>query len=561
MSRYPKYIQTALALCAIFCLALCIRLVFLSKLPANFHEDEVLVGYVGRFILHNGVDLYGNSWPLWYFDKFGDFYIIGPFYLSGLSTFLFGINEFAVRFPTALIGSLGTIALYGLVQELFNNKKVALLSALFLALLPWHIVLSRSSSEGVMGATFCLTATYLVLRAIRQHAYHFLLTGLVCYLLSYWIYHPYRIYTPVFLVLIFTFFNRMIQSFRFKVVFVSAIIFFSCLTIWIMTTPWGKGRLQQTSILSDGSGVTLRNIELIHDTGSNSPILARALHNKVTGFGREFVRQYFGYLSPLYLFVDGWGEKFMVREQGMFYFSYLIFLIGCVAFVSGDIHSRSIQNGFKYFIVILAFSLVPPSMTYIGSPNMNRSMMFGVLLIPLIAYGAMLIWSTHKRMFLVLLFTLCVESVYFGLNYALHFDSANSIPRRDATKPLILAIQKYKNKQVYLPREGTKAIYYLFFNQNFDKYLAGKFKFDAQIPQVDNVHFLPESNCLNTGKQIKDAGIHQGDIIVFNETCRKRPEDDVNIRHLETIKQVNELLGYEMYEYLGPEKNKDVNLR
>ena len=53
-----------LLLGGVFLFACIIRLLYLGSFPTNFHEDEVLVGYVGRFILQNGVDIYGNPWPL-----------------------------------------------------------------------------------------------------------------------------------------------------------------------------------------------------------------------------------------------------------------------------------------------------------------------------------------------------------------------------------------------------------------------------------------------------------------------------------------------------------------
>ena len=105
-----------------------------------------MTGYVGRFILKNGKDVYGNPWPLWYFDKFGDFYIVLPIYLKGLSTFLFGVNEFAIRFPSAFLGALSVIPIF-LFPIGYLKTKIGYLSALTMAIMPWHIILSRASSE------------------------------------------------------------------------------------------------------------------------------------------------------------------------------------------------------------------------------------------------------------------------------------------------------------------------------------------------------------------------------------------------------------------------------
>ena len=540
-----------LILIGILFLALFIRIFRLGSFPTNFHEDEVLVGYVGRFILQNGIDLYGNHWPLWFFDKFGDYYIIGPFYLSGLSTFIFGINEFAVRFPTAFLGALGTLPMYGFVYELFKSKKVALLSSFFFALLPWHIVLSRSSSEGVLGATFCLTGLYFVLRGIEQRSYKWLIIGLTSYLFSYWIYHPYRLYSPAFLFITLLFFWYQIKQVKMKLFMITSLILFSVLTIWIISTPWGKGRLQQTSIFGGISGVSIRNQILIYDTGNNSPMLARLLHNKPIGYGREFLRQYFSYLSPKYLFLDSWGEKFIVPEQGMVYISYLVFLLIFVWYLGHDVVNKQVKHSLLYYLFLVAVSLVPPAMTYIGSPNVNRSMMFGVLLIPAVAYGATMLASKHKLIFYLVVTLLISECVYFALSYKLHFNSANSITRQDAVKPLINYIAKYKDRKVYLPQDSTMAIYYLFYNHIFDSRLIGQFKTEVRIPQIGNVLFIPESNCMKTQEEVEKSSVSKGDIVAFKYTCGARPTEDLSFSPITFIKQTGELLGYRIYEYNG----------
>lgn len=538
-------------LVAILLLAVFIRLVYLGSLPLGFHEDEVLVGYVGRFILEHGFDLYRNPWPMWYFDKFGDFYIIGPFYLSGLSTYIFGITEFAVRFPAAILGGLSVLPLYGFVQQLFRNKKMALLSALFLAISPWHIVFSRSSSEGILGSAICLCAIYFMIRSIRHHSYISLGVGLSCFLLTYWVYHPFRVYTPAFLLFTLYFFFRSIQTYRFRVMMIISIVLFALMTLWIMSTPWGKGRLQQTSIFGDGSGVSIRIQELIYDAGNNNIMTARVLHNKVVGYGREFVRQYTRYISPTYLFVDGWGEKFYMREQGMFYFTHLLYLIGFVWYLSSAIRSASQRDAHIYFLCLLIFSLIPPSMTFINSPNMNRAAMFGVLMIPIFAQGAVMLLDHHRRISILLFVFLAFEFVYFCFSYRLHFDSANATYRSDAMKPLIQNIERYSDRRVFLPDDTTRAIYYLFYTKNFDAELAGKFKFEAKIPQINNLYFVPESNCMDEPDKISEAGTKIGDIVVLKYTCPMSKVEKTGLRHIDLIKQVSPIMGYNVYEYVG----------
>lgn len=77
-----------IVLISIIVLATAARLIFLDTLPKSPHADEVMNAYVGRYILQNGFDLYGNPWPLIYFDNFGDYPNIMPMYLSGIFTIL-----------------------------------------------------------------------------------------------------------------------------------------------------------------------------------------------------------------------------------------------------------------------------------------------------------------------------------------------------------------------------------------------------------------------------------------------------------------------------------------
>jgi len=103
-----------------------LRFYHLGTLPLSLHNDEVMNGYVGRFTLQNRVDLYGNRLPWRYFDNFGDYPNIIPMYLSGLATYILGVNALAIRFPVALAGTLSIVLIYLIAQELFQKTKIPL---------------------------------------------------------------------------------------------------------------------------------------------------------------------------------------------------------------------------------------------------------------------------------------------------------------------------------------------------------------------------------------------------------------------------------------------------
>jgi 4-amino-4-deoxy-L-arabinose transferase-like glycosyltransferase len=142
----------------------------LGSYPAGFHIDEVKMGWNALSILKTGEDDWGKAFPM-YYNSFGDFRPTGYFYTIIPSLILFGQNEFAVRFPSALFGALTVFAIYFLCKELFegkNGERIGLFAAGLLAVSVWDVSLSRASSEGIVGMFFSLLGLLLFIRLIKQ---------------------------------------------------------------------------------------------------------------------------------------------------------------------------------------------------------------------------------------------------------------------------------------------------------------------------------------------------------------------------------------------------------
>jgi 4-amino-4-deoxy-L-arabinose transferase-like glycosyltransferase len=65
-------------------------------------------------------------------------------YLEALSARVFGYNEWSLRIPNALIGTLNIILVYLLAQTLLRDKKIAIITAFFFAISPWAVAMSRT---------------------------------------------------------------------------------------------------------------------------------------------------------------------------------------------------------------------------------------------------------------------------------------------------------------------------------------------------------------------------------------------------------------------------------
>ena len=137
MRPYRYFIGFSLVLL----LACIIRLAYFPSIPAGFNQDEAALGYDSYSLLHYGVDRNGYAFPV-YPVSWGAGQ--GPFYLYFCIPFiaLFGNTVFAFRIGNALLGIVAVICFYIMLKQSMA-KRYALFGMLLLAIVPWHVFLSR----------------------------------------------------------------------------------------------------------------------------------------------------------------------------------------------------------------------------------------------------------------------------------------------------------------------------------------------------------------------------------------------------------------------------------
>ena len=168
-----------------------LRFLGLGSNPPGLYWDEVSLGYNAYSILKTGSDEHNRFLPIDTFKAFGDYKPPGYIYATVPSIALFGLNNFAVRFPSALAGTLLVLTTYFLVIELFDNRKTASLASLLVAISPWSIQLSRVAFESNLAVLFNTLAILFFLRS-RRHPWSLLLaTG--CWLLAFYTFNANRV--------------------------------------------------------------------------------------------------------------------------------------------------------------------------------------------------------------------------------------------------------------------------------------------------------------------------------------------------------------------------------
>ncbi len=519
MSTY----RPALLLLSVFVLACVLRMYHLGTLPYGLHEDEMMNGYVGRFILLNGKDLYGNRWPVLYFNNFGDYPPVIPMYLSGLGTFLFGVTPFAVRFPIAFFGSLAVFPMYFVAKRIFSKERYALAAAFFLAISPWHIMLSRATAENVTATCFLLGALFFLLRFNSTRRLLDLAFAIMITLAKYFLYASFRVTTPLaFFAAIF-----LSKDKKWRILMLSLTIIFSLSTLAIGRTEWGRGRFKQTSIFYFNNAINNRIANMEIEEGSGHILTTRVFHNKLVVVSREFIRQYFSYFSPNFLFTDGGlPHRYIMEDQGLLYISFLG-MIGVAILVavlhhgfrSHDIFTKEGRKLFGYLLFVLAVSPIPSALTLDDTPNVHRAAMVGVMLIFPITYAfaccEYIKWKKYGIQ-LLLLMTLTVEVVYFWHQFSVHTTAVQSMYRGDDRTTLAKYLVEHHNEydHVYLPHDA-KPLFYLFESNNFDSALAGQFGPNISLDHVDNLNFTA-SNCASDTAGI---ALTKDSLLVNRENC------------------------------------------
>lgn len=323
-------------------LAFTLRIVFLSSYPCGFTADEASQGYTAYSILKTGKDEWGDKFPI-FPRSFGDFKPPLYTYLSIPSITAFGLNEFAVRLPSAVFGSLAVLVTFFLVNTLFSSYVFALLSSFLLAVSPWHISLSRGAFEANL-TTFLLPLGFLLFLKAFKNPKYFLFSFFV-FGLNIFSYHTPRFLTPLFLFFLIYWkreeFSSILKLGQKKIVVSAFFIFIFILSVnFLGLINGGATRISDIGVFSGG-------IQMF----------------------TLFVNNFLSYFSLEFLFTRGAGEATygMLPGTGLLYLVEIIFL--GAAFIS---LSKKWDNRFLPLLFWFLISPVPAALASGVGYHANR---------------------------------------------------------------------------------------------------------------------------------------------------------------------------------------------
>lgn len=424
-------------------LAALLRLVNLDQYPSGLNADEAAIGYNAWSLLHTGRDEHNTKWPM-VFRSFDDYKPAVYFYLVLPFVKVLGLNVWAVRLPSALLGIASVYLVYLIVNQLIVKKLIIpgmsrnpyknlpLLSAFLLATSPWHLQFSRGGWEVNTSTFFILLGVYGFFRVLgnRIHRgeskYFFLFVFSL--VLSLYTYHSSRLISPLLaLVLISTYrkdlfchsghvtesiwgkYKHMIISFSLGILL--------CLPLaGQMLSKAGQSRFSGVSVFSD-EGPVWEALELRRQHQQEN-LYTRYLHSRYVTYSLRFTKNYLSHFSPRFLFLTGDEiARSKVPEVGQ------SLLILFPFFFLGVFQLLKLNTRWKKFI--LAWFLISPiaaSLTF-QAPHALRSQNMVIPLSIITALGVAVFFEFIKKYKLPYrLFIFCVFGFlsFFSVAQYLH---------------------------------------------------------------------------------------------------------------------------------------------
>ena len=430
---------TMYRLISILIIAAILRLTLLGSYPPYLNVDEVSIGYNAYSLLLSGRDQHQKVLPI-VFKSLGDFKSPAYLYLTVPGVAIFGLNEFAVRFPSAIFGVLAVLLTYLITYKITHRKDLALLACLVLAISPWHIRFTRGGYEASVALTLLLGAFYSLLNFRRPTV------GIILLVLSMYTYHTPKLLAPLLGLGMWAIYKKSLP----KTAILAAIL------VLPLLFAGGQSRIGQTLVTGD---VEINNA-IAHSLG-------RVDLSRAWLVAWSVVNRYLQYFDPTFLFFRGLNLTLnQIVDMGVAYLVELpLFIIGLFVVI----RRRLFPKALWWWIII---SPLPASFT-LNDYHPIRSLTLVLPLVIIIAVGLQSVWPRFK--YLILLAYLA-NFIFVADYYVLHttmqksdysFDPSAQIARialanRDKYSTIVIDPDFGKDGPVI---KGAPDVYLLFYGR------------------------------------------------------------------------------------------------
>lgn len=269
---------------AIALLAAVLRFYQLGQVPHGLTWDEAAIGYNGFAIWKIHRDEWLQFMPI-SFRSFGDYKAPLMIYVTGLFTYVLGMEPWVIRLPAATSGVIGVLGMIWLTWEILEyfgksqlsrNRKIwwSLVAGLLLATTPWHIHLTRFAMETGLTSALIVLGSAAWFRSLRltsetlplfkAQRFSFLNKLLLqpwvwqafsvsCLALSLYAYHSAKIVVPLLGIGLIFIGRGQLWAHK-KLLLMNAVLVLVVLSPLVYDSVWGQGgdRLAQAVVRTEG---------------------------------------------------------------------------------------------------------------------------------------------------------------------------------------------------------------------------------------------------------------------------------------------------------------------
>lgn len=300
------------ALLLILLVAVCTRFYHLGSNPPALDWDEVSLGYNAYSLLKTGQDEYGNSWPL-SIRSFNDYKPPLYAYLTIPSVAVLGLTETAVRLPSAIAGVVAVVAIYFIARELSRksafSQTFSLISALVLAISPWHLQFSRAAFEANVALTCYLIAlaTYFYWRNQKNKQMIWLVVSATSAVAALYAYHSARLVVPLLFLGLGLFDIKTLWQQK-KQVIVSVLLAITLVSplLYISLRGHTSQRFSTVSVFTNPGEFSRESerIQRYRQFKQDYPVVGKFLYNQKVVYGWIILRNYFEHFNLDFLFLE-----------------------------------------------------------------------------------------------------------------------------------------------------------------------------------------------------------------------------------------------------------------
>lgn len=500
-------------LMVVFLIGFLLRFYKLGRIPTSLYWDETAMLVDAKSIAQTGRDMHGNHWAQAIFPSYGDYKLPVYIWLASASVKLFGANEFALRFPSAFLGTF-EILLIGWFSQLLlfhkaNKEKsqfIFLSASVIMALSPWSILFSRTGFEGFIGQFLLLCSMISLWKFFieKKRGIQIILLSLSIFLgaISVYAYYSVRFVWPVIFIISFLLFHTPFrhQQQRRKIILSLFLMTVSVIGWWMLLYPLRHSpiyhasqqfRLSTDSLLNQDFALQSNQLRLLAGNG----IISRVIYHRHILFVIALAKNYSAHFDLNFLFLTGDSNfRHGTGFSGLFQW-WMIF-----PFFVGVYHFLTKRVKVFFFLFIWWMIALLPASVPTTVPHALRSLNALIPLVLIVSVGVMEIveyiqQKTKVNMKYLVRIVFCFMlflSLPFIHDYFVHYPTRSAFDWQDGYKQLALFVEQHKNgyKNVWINPDDDRLYlwlmaYGIYSGQDFQSWQSN----NHQFADIENIHF------------------------------------------------------------------------